>query len=236
MTESMDDEKYMEMVVDHYDGNLDEEGERLLAEATSADPSKERMYRLYGESLSFNIAAENTDTEKLRRRIVAGTLPPRSLSLGRAAAVAAAVIAAAVVLTVTMWPRHDRVYVAMVDSLSDISPYMHHVSDDIAAVVASDTADESRLPEATAAEQTVTAAYKAAGHSHGAVAEAVSGTAQLREVFMLARPLQMIDVEYDPADMLCGMAEMPGIDAGYVRPATGGGFVDKLSYVIRMLK
>ena len=38
----MDQEKYIEMIVDSYDGNLDAEGERSLREAMDADPSYAR--------------------------------------------------------------------------------------------------------------------------------------------------------------------------------------------------
>ena len=39
----MDREKYIEMIVDSYDGNLDAEGERSLREAMDADPLREML-------------------------------------------------------------------------------------------------------------------------------------------------------------------------------------------------
>ena len=68
------------------------------------------------------------------------------------------------------------------------------------------------------------------------IVEVTAESVGLREEFILATPIHMIEVEYDPAEMLCGISEVPVINAGHTRLSTSGGFTDKISQIVRILK
>jgi len=232
-------DEYIEMIVDSYDGNLDAEGERLLGEAMAADPSLREMYRLYGEALRCRVPVEKVDAAKLRRRIANGMAFRRRAPLRRmVATLSAAVVIAAIVLTVTLSPRGDGMRMAMVQETVDTDTPVDScpVFYDLDCTMACDVQEESHTEVIAVADRTVASP---AGHASSSVGT-VTGTAQdgigLREEFMLAVPMRMIEVEHDPADMLCGLSEIPAIDAGYTLISPSGGFAGKLSDMIRMLR
>ncbi|MDE6483127.1 MAG: hypothetical protein K2L01_05145 [Rikenellaceae bacterium] len=229
----MEQEKYIEMIVDSYDGNLDAEGERLLAEAMAADPSLRETYRLYGEALACEIPVEEADTVELRRRITKAVSFRRRLPLRRmATALSAAAVAAALILTVTLSPEHDSVRVADATETTDTEIYSD--SCNVSSFLARNVPDDSSADELAAVE-TVTPPSTDVSACGRDIIE-ITEPAELREEFVLATPMLMIEVEYDPAEMLCGLFEMPAIDAGHTRLATSSGFADKLSDIIRMLR
>lgn len=233
----MDQEKYIELIVDSYDGSLSAEDERILREALEADPSLREMYRLYGESLSYKVPIEEVDTASLRDRIVAGIAFRRRAPLRRiVTTLSAAAVIAAAVLTLTLSPRRTDVQIAMIPEVSDMSSdsavyydtdetMAHNVREEISAEEPSAIAE----PLARSVERTVIFIGGIAGM-------ASDEDEELREEFFLATPLHMIEVEHDPASMLCGLSEVPAINAGHTRLSTSSGFAEKLSDIIRILR
>lgn len=234
----MDQEKYIEMIVDSYDGNLDAEGERSLREAMDADPSLREMYRLYGESLSLEVPAEVVDTKHLRKKIVDGIAFRRRAPLCRiVATVSAAAVIAAVVLTVTLSPRHYHMQIAKITETVDMSMSADTCSAyyDINDVMAHNVLEETTVSN-IAADETVIPPVKLKPTHIRSIVEVTAESVGLREEFILATPMHMIEVEYDPAEMLCGISEVPVINAGHTRLSTSGGFTDKISQIVRILK
>ncbi len=230
-------DEYIEMIVDSYDGNLDAEGECLLGEAMVADPSLREMYRLYGEALRCRVPVEKADTVELRKRIASGMAFRRRAPLRRmVATLSAAAVIVAIVLTVTLSPRGDGMRMAMVQETVDTDTSVDScvVTFDLDAAMACDVREESRTEDVTVVDQAVA---PPSGHASSRVRVAtdmVEDGIGLREEFMLAVPMLMIEVEHDPADMLCGLSEIPAIDAGHTVISPSVGFAGKLYGIIRM--
>lgn len=234
----MEQEKYIELIVDSYDGNLSAEDGRILREALEADPSLREMYRLYGESLSYRVPPEEVDTAGLRERIVAAIAFRRRAPLRRiVTALSAAAVIAAVALTLTLPQRGADMRVAMMPEVAD-TPSGHAVRHDEDMTTACGVHDRMPAEELPDTAEPVTQPAGGDGIIVGGMAGKVSGeSVELREEFFLATPLHMIEVEHDPASMLCGLSVVPEINAGYtILSTTSSGFADRLSDLIRIFK
>ena len=97
---------------------------------------------------------------------------------------------------------------------------------DINDVMAHNVLEETTVSN-IAADETVIPPVKLKPTHIRSIVEVTAESVGPREEFILATPMHMIEVEYDPAEMLCGISEVPVINAGHTRLSTSGGFTDK---------
>lgn len=216
----MKEAEYMEAIVDYFDGCLDEETRRRLFDAMEKDDSLRRMFTTYEQGLGVKISAESVDTEALKRRIEALTSGGEKrrartwrLWLGGGAAVAAVVIVAMILslsgagnVSVSSYNNEEMQALLLThaetseEAFDDVLPSDDIVSEETAVVENSGIDDLSAVETAP----NVVTAVKSIKKQIGMIGR--------REVFMLAVPNDMIEFSHNPADMLCGVIELPGLD------------------------
>ncbi|MDE7134389.1 MAG: hypothetical protein K2N86_03815 [Rikenellaceae bacterium] len=231
----MEEERIIGLIVDHYDGTLSHEQEGLLARLVDNDASVRAMYDDYGASMGLSVPPpEAADTEALRRGVMMAVAAAKGRTRRRrvmsVVAAAAAVATIFAVLTYDTGSRTEIVPVMAVnvgDRLTgDISPE---------GTPANDTeqphAEPMKVyhqPKVSERKREVTPATRR--HDNQVV------TAEEREEFFLAAPLDMIALEHDPADMLGALSSLPEIYAGYSRYAPGKGFQVRITEIVRNIK
>ncbi len=228
------------MIVDHYDGTLSPDGERLLARLIAGDASVRAMYDDYGASLGLSVPPpEVDDAEALRRGVVMAVAASRARARRRRVLSVVSVAAVVATLFAVLSGGDDSVQSAPVVAANIVNTPSEESSSDAARSVEHIEADKEVSGEPVLRTRHVreVVAHKPQKASPSErEGEVAAMLVEGREEFFLATPLEMITLEHDPADMLGSISSLPGIYAGYSRYAPGKGFQVRLTEIVQNIK